>query len=537
MPAAREYGVKPTMSETFGEFLKKQLQKKGWSAEKLAKELSEDGGTVRAWVRGDRVPRLGHRGISQIVNLLDIQPSEKLENLQIESLKQRESEGRRKRIHKKAIEESIDEYLNPMTGFDDSSGDTKINDYRPKRTHGCIKGARKVAETMIAMVNGLPELPNSSNDQILVTFQSKNSIFFQEKELKNQWQKSLLYALNRGWRIKHLIRLDPAESKRTYEVISNSFKFFEVSERYQPRCFLQKHILNPPYGLFLLNNEGLIVFSSDRSDSVDSAIYTRDKNQLEILTNHYSQLINQTTPIFAEYESYEQGDFVQRIIKSDEEPGDRIIFSRRLSEITRPLEWYSPDSRWAKNLIDYLRENSPKHIDVSEHISHRRERAIKLEKYLQIDKYNCRYIYPKSCIENFIEAGQTHPYYFQANLDERIEQLERMSGLLKHSKYEMALLDSEQENGILERIKPSFCEVQGHHVFFMEFLYEDRTEPKKTTKWFLTEERVVVRAFQEYLSKVWNNIADENKNKYYVSEFLQQQIEKLKNQKLRPTQT
>jgi hypothetical protein len=512
----------------FGEFLKNQLsineRTKGWSAQRLAKELSEDGGTVRAWLRGTRIPSVHHPCIEKLSRILNIDSSE-IQKIQLEALKDKKKQGRPKTPQ--------NNYLDPLAELDCSATKVEIDDHRKIKSHGSLLGTRKLGETMISMVRNLPDVKDlisskgTYENQILLTFQSKNSIFYKEKDLNNEWQKSLLGAIHKGWKITHLIRLDPIESKRTFEFVSNSFRFFEGCGEYKPQCFNEKKILSPSYGLFLLPKDGLILFTSDNSDLADSAIYTNNSEQIEILRKHYLQLKEKTVSIFDEFDSYEQGNFVERIIKSDDEVGDRIIIARRLSEITRPIEWYDIKHRWAKELTKYLERTSPpgERIDFSEHIYHRKMRAKKLE---EIDsKYNCRYIYPRSVIENFIDGGKTHPYYFEATIDERIQQLERMCELLNYKTYQMALVGNEKEGNIYEKIKPSFCEVQGNHLFFMEFWYKGDEESQERVKWFSTQERVVVRAFQEYLSKIWDNIPDEHKDEYYVRSFLNDAIAKL----------
>jgi hypothetical protein len=522
------------MPQTFGEFLKIHLDRKKWSAEQLAKELSKngekiDGGIVRAWIRGVRIPRLGHKCIEQMTQLFSLDHPNELEKIQIESLKQRKS-GKKENFNQKKSREN---YIEPLTELDNLPAEIIINDYRPKQEHGSIQEYKKIGETMIAMINDVNKFQNNTSfekaftGEILMTFQSLQSIFYSDKKIKLQWHKSLLKAVNNGWKIIHLIRLEPGESKRTYEFVSNSFNLFEGPGHYEPRCFNQKTILRPSYGLFLLPNEGLTLFSAEVDSLVDSAIYTRDKQQLKILNNHYLRLKDKTTPIFQEYSSYEQKGFVEKILKSEDEPGDRIIFSRRLSEITRPLKWYDTDHPWAQALTAYLTKTGPKGINYSEHIAHRKARAEKIEKYLGYAKYSCKYIYPKSCFENFVKDGQHKPYYFKADIKQRIEQIERILELLKFDNYEIALVDGERPS-IYDRIKPSFCEVQGSHTFFMEFWYEGNDPSEKNSKWFLTEERLVVRSFQEYLSKIWKVIPDREKNKYDVIGFFEDQIEKLK---------
>jgi transcriptional regulator with XRE-family HTH domain len=508
-------------NNTFGDYLKYKLLEKKWSSERLALAISEDGGTVRAWVRGDRVPRLGHQSIKKIADLffLDL---EELESSQVRSLRERKIN-----IRKKSDKTIQDNYLKPLVKLE--TVDLNIEDNRPDADHGCICGSDNVAKLMISMLNAINNYgKNKRNVQILMTFQSRNSVFYLDEKLRIQWQNIQLDSIKNGFDITHIIRLDPSESKRTYEFVSNSFRFFGGPGEYEPMYSNSQKILSPSYGLLLLPQEGLILFSSQQPDVIDSAIYTRDKEQLKLLKGHYNQMKLQSTCIFKRYKSYEQGDLVEQLTTSDTEPGDRIIVSRRLSEITRPLAWYDKNHRWAQELIEYLKSSAPDNekIDFSLHIEHRKQRALRIEEHLKKNRYVCRYIYPISCLKNFIENGFTQPsYYFVATEEERIEQIERILDLLRYQYYEIALV----EDKIYEEIKPTFCEVQGNNIFLMEFSDERDEEVYQVakSKWLVARDKVVVRSFQEYLSKIWNSIQEVDKEKYRISEVLKQGIDLL----------
>jgi hypothetical protein len=507
---------------SFGNFLKDKITNKQWSSTELAKKINEDSGAVRAWVRGDRVPCIGHECIKKIADIF-FMDFEEVKNIQIQALTERKNSPKK---YSKKLGEGKN-LIDPLTRSVNPSEHQEIRDSRPDSDYGCIKGTKIIGETMISMLDKLSKEKDLANKEILLTFQSKDSIFNREKDLQNKWQNVQFNCIKNNFNITHLLRLDPNESKRTYEFVSSSLQFFEGTGKYNPMYLNSQKILLPSYGLFLLPEEGLILFTSQQPETMDAAIYTRDSEQLEILRNHYFQLKEQSTSIFKVYESYEQGDFVEELVNSDDEPGDRVILSRRLSEITRPTGWYNENHPWAKSLIKYLTETAPKDkkIDFSDHIDHRKKRAEKIESHLNQGKYICRYIYPRSCIKSFINNGCIQPHYFIPSKEERIEQLERMLDLLRYDQYEIALV----EDTIYETIKPSFCEVQGNNTFIMEFLEGQDGELDKISKckWLLAKDKVVVRSFQEYLSKIWNSIQETDKEKYRISEILRQGIKSL----------
>jgi hypothetical protein len=510
------------MESTFGEFLKNKLDSKGLSCNKFADLINEDGAQVRAWVRGARVPSTSHRSINKIVEVLSEDKS-KVEKLLSKSAKARKAHAREERGKKKT-----ENYVKSFATLENSSEDLIITDSRPKYNHGCIKGATAIAETMIAMLVEFGEKKNSPAKEILLTFQSKEGIFRGKERLQNKWQNAQFKCIKNGLNITHLIRLDSSERKRTYEFVSNSFQFFEGPGEYKPMYFEEPKVLIPSYGLFLLPEEGLILFSSEQENMLDSAIYTKDVEQLKILWNHYQQLKNQCSDIFRKYSSYEEGDFAQQLTKSDEELSDRIVLSRRLSEITRPLGWYNENHNWAKKTIEYLQETAPKNnrIDFSDHIKNRKRRAIRIEDHLKKEEYFCRYIYPKSHLEKFINNGFIQQYHFVASEEERIEQINRILFLLNnYKKYEIALV----EEDIYEKIKPLFCEVKGNSTFIMEFLdcKNSKLNQFPKSQWLLAKDRVIVGSFQEFSSKIWQNIKETDRDKYRIKEYLIQGVKRL----------
>jgi hypothetical protein len=489
------------------------------SCNQFAKQINEDGALVRAWVRGARVPSISHKSIEKIIEILS-EDKKKIEELLSKSAKTRKTYLREERSKK-----DTENYVKQLSTLENLSENLEIKDSRPKCDHGYIEGTKDIGETMIAMLVEFEGKKDSLSKEILLTFQSKEGIFQDKKELQNKWQNTQFKCIKNGFNITHLIRLDPSESRRTYEFVSNSFQFFEGPGEYKPMYFEEQKVLIPSYGLFLLPEEGLILFSSEQENILDSAIYTRDVKQLKILRNHYRQLENQSTDIFEKYQSYEEGDFVQQLANSDKELSDRVVLSRRLSEITRPLAWYDENHNWAKKIIKYLQKTAPKNkrIDFSTHIEHRRKRAIRIEDHLKKEEYFCRYIYPKSHIEKFIRYGYIQQSYFVASEEERIEQINRIIFLLnRYKKYEIALV----EEDIYDKIKPLFCEVKGSSTFIMEFLDCKNSESNQFLKsqWFLAKDRVVVRSFQEFSSKIWQNLKETDKDKYRIKEYLEQAV-------------
>lgn len=525
-----------TNQQTLSQFLKSKIheQKKKFQTEAIfVNKLKGDDGSIRQIIRGDRIPADKNPILKSMAELLDVE-EQTLLLCCIESRRQKRENSPSRNKPKKSVTnyKQVDNGIEPLTEGEAPPTNFNISNSLPKQKYATIEGSKKLACAIISILKKI-EKHDSGSNRVLLTFQSRDSLFGSDLALEREYQKSLVEALEKGWNIEHLIRLDSKHKQRTYEIVANSTRFFGQKGKYIPQYFQAKSVLTPPYGLLILpGKEALISLATNQPFYTDSAIYTKDQKQLAILESHFEQLQKQSEFIFQSYENYEQKKFVEALQEVDPEPGARIILTRRMSEITRPIEWYNNNSSWVKQLMNYLTKSSPD-TDFSNHIAHRKLRAETLQNHLEKGKDFYRYIYPKSCLETFANQGKTFvdksgtiPYYFEAKPDERIQQFNKIIDLLNYEKYQMALLDDETDTKLFSQMKPSFCEVQGHHAVLMEF-WTKNENGTGSSQWFFCNERVVASAFQDRFSELWNNIPDKCKDKEDIICWIKSKIRKL----------
>ena len=520
-----------------GQFIKKKLtEQKLEGVEKFAEGIC-DSGSFRQILSGRRVPKLGSELIKKIADKLNV-PFDEIEGYQIQSMKEKQTlRETSTQSKKKATQEELFEPLTPLPS--DNNLDLGEEGKRPNNGE-YIAGCQRLISTKIQILKDLftktKEQGLSEEEEkktIFIVFQGEQSIFSISKEYQNEYQSRLADVIAQGWNVKHLIRLDPNFLERTYEIASNSFRFLGNQGQYEPRYLNTRHILEPSYGIFMIyGEEGLISLSADEEKMADSAIYINNKDSLEILYKHCKQFEHRSKPIFKlDSPTYQRPDFVQAISEADSRAGDRYIISRRLTEITRPLSWYTKDHPWAQALLKYLKETGSEEVDLSNHIETRKERAASLLKYLDSDLYDCYYIYPKSTFDNFVDNGLNNPYYFTTSNELIIEQLEWILGLLKKERYHIALVGSDD----FPKIKPAFCEVQGNHLVFMESWEKNqfsndshKSNYSHRSRWHLADDPIIVRAFQNRLSQIWQSIDSDSKDKYLNDQFIRQKIGEVK---------
>lgn len=509
------------------DFLQERLKLQGLSATELAKRIARNGGTIRAIVSGTRVPKLRSDIMIEIANELNIEV-EAMDSYHLASIKDKKLKSSPKKPGRPSRQ--ISQLAEPLTDIGELKTTEDTQDYRPKT--GKIKSIPNIVELLnikIRILNDLLSEPVPENNHIFITFQGKKSIFEGHEDFGRKYQKSLEKVIAHGWNVIHLIRLDPLYRERTYEVVSNSFRFFGGKGDYSPRYFSSRSVLKAPYGLFLVSNrEAILSVSTEDYEAADSGIYIREKESINTLELHFKQLIKQTKPVFKVYQSYEQPEFVERLRIADREPGDHIVIARRLSEITRPLGWYDENHPWAKRLLEHLASTTlGAPPDLSRHIENRRRRAMQLRDCLDADRNQMyRYIYPRFILERFVEDGAPIPYFFKASKEYRRQQIKEMLKLLEKTNYEMALVEDDEED-VFHKIKPSFCEVQGSHFVMMESCKKN-PDGKSLSTWYVSEEPVVVRAFQEALSQMWAKIDPDYKDKFLVSTWLRRKLEQIK---------
>ena len=521
-----------------GQFIKDKLKEQQLvTAEKFADDLLCDPGSFRQILSGSRVPKLGSDLIKKIADKLNV-PFDEIEGYHIQSIKEKQKlRETNTQSQKKATQGELVEPLTPLQSNNNSSSALEKEVERPQNGES-IAGCKQLIATKIQILKDLFKTTQEKglhkeekNKTIFIVFQGEQSIFSIDKEYQNEYQSRLADVIVQGWNVKHLIRLDANFLKRTYEIASNSFRFLGNQGQYEPRYLNTRHILEPSYGIFLIyGQEALISLSANEEKMADSAIYINNKDSLEIIYKHYKQIENLSKPIFKHngLSSYEQKDFVKDLSEADQKTGDRYIISKRLTEITRPLSWYTEDHPWAQALLKYLKETGSKDFDLSKHIETRKDRAKSLLDYLDGDLYDCYYIYPKSTFNEFVDKGLNNPYYFTASKEQIIEQLDWILGLLKRKKYNLALVDSDK----FSRIQPAFCEVQGNHLIIMESWEKNQASNESNyphrSRWYLADDPIIVRAFQNRLSQIWQSIDADSKDKFLNSQFIEQKINSIK---------
>jgi len=538
----------------FGSFLHRELKcNRGESAQWLTNNIEQagiklDSSLVRHWIRGSRVPSLGHPAIAQIAKLLKKEEKE-VEGKQLEALKWNEEKKKQKKVKKSKKEQKPEPEL--LAKPDESPGTAKnllIKDCRKElqrpenknaKSHA-IEGARDVMETTISILESLPDVPSQPNKQqtsyeVLLTIQGQINLIEKFEDLEKRWYDAIKSALKKSWKVSHIVRIDN-KLERIKRIVSKILQLVGYEGNYELFYFNQKYVLPVAQSFLIIpsRNEGMMFYAGEQSEYVDSAIYIHDKAQIELIQKHFLQLKNVLEPVFLSYAKY--SEITETLSRADQQPGKRIVILKRLSDIQRPKDSYHPDSRWAKA---HKTSNAISSDELSLVLDTRKKRQENLE--IHSNNYCCKYIYTGGCLQNFVETGKDSPLEeYKATLKDRLEHLVQFNDFFNCQKYEMALLEeeiflplgkSESEAvppAIFPEIMPEFCEVQDDHLVLMQFWIKGNDGENLTSKWIIIREPIIVRAFYEYLSDKWEEIPNKRRDRFYVSRWFDREIEKIK---------
>jgi hypothetical protein len=559
-------------SNIFGSYLKARIDAlpKGMSSEQIAIDLkkhshenpeaSVSASLIRHWLNGTRIPKYKHPAIPLLAKIL---------KADLKELYRKQEEAYEDRAIRQN-EEHIQQGGKKATDILTSLATTKTNQIsKKKKKRPAIHGTKELMETAISVLNNLPDLyslpesqqPKSHKDKtVLFTVQGKISALQVVPELKSEWYGAIKSALNKGWHICHLIRVVEIEgdSQQLIDVITDILSFVGQKGDYLPKAFklafpvASSLMIAPSWDELDRKPEALISFAGKSIDYIDSAIYTNNLEQVEILRLYFEQLEETTEPIFDEFlppqkifsplPPNQNIELIKTLQEVTEQSNSQIVLIKRLTDIVKPMSWFQPDSRFSQHLQQSFGLSSQELLDL---LKVRKSRVKSLRSRLRNGTYSCKFIYMNGCVQSFSESSKlkllnTADGHFQPNSDERWEQLETMLQLLDTPTYEMALLEEEMFSleelfdppGFQDKlakidIQPHMCTVFDDNLVVMEILPPEVSDGTKNC-WLSISEKRIVTAFHEKLSELWDFIPPQRKDKKYIKRWIKQQQLKLR---------
>lgn len=523
---------------TFGVCLNELLIARGWSAARLSREISTDASYVRRWIRGERVPSLKSEFIAQIAYSLshgiDSRGSDKvrkdilrtltelgfsadvnkslrelltecLTSSQIYSLKLN-SEDRKIRSNR-----HDDDIMNILkhskTTFEKTLLSSAATHERSKLSvpFGFLQGRQAIIKAVIGLLHEAAHLEKP--EEILLTFQGDYDIP-EKSDLNKEWNQVFISVLQKGWNIRHLMRLNK-NVNRSFRIVSKIFHWIGYTGKYEPMYFSKYGTASPAFELMIVKNVGaLICFNAGESDYVDTALYIHQKEAMEALTGYFNKLAANTQPILdlLSIEEY----FYQTTVK-DKTPNNHYLCFHDLHMLTYPYQI------WCR----YLQRTIADPLVIAQHASRIKSRLESF--YEQIERYKYRIICPTKAVEYLVKCNR---YYIQGKYQEPtkediIEHIRHLIHLLEtYHNLELALLEDNQK----DLLSPRNWEVKGEHSVFMSLYGVTDAEYEENKMYISISEGTIASTFQDYYNELWDRITPRCKDKAQVIAWLKQQM-------------
>jgi transcriptional regulator with XRE-family HTH domain len=523
---------------TFGKCLNELLLARGWSSAQLSREISTDASYIRRWIRGERVPSLKSEFIAQIAYSLsyDIDKrggtalrssllnsltemgfsfhSEKplreiltecLTASQIYSLKlSLEERKKRSSIHDDNIRDIL-RYSRLAYESSASSFPIMTDEVSHSAPYGFLQGRKTVLKTIISMLN---EASNSDTpEEILLTFQGDYDIS-ERSDLNKEWNQAFISVLQRGWNIRHLMRLSK-NMNRSFKIISKIFHWMGYKGKYEPSYFSKYGTVSPAFELIIIKNIGaLVCFNSGENEFVDTGLYIRRKEALEALTSYFNKLAANTQPLV---NLLCTDDYFAQTTVKEKTPGDHYICFHDFHTITYPYKtWYN-----------YLHRTISDPIELKQHTDRIKSRLESF--YDQVNRYRYRIICPAVAIEYLVKSSRYYTYskYRDATKEDIVEHLKHLIKLLEtYPNFEFALLDENQ----MDLLSPRNWEVKGESSVFMSLYPVSDMQCEETLKYISISEGTIASSFKDYYNDLWERITPRCKDKTQVIAWLKRQM-------------
>ena len=387
---------------------------------------------------------------------------------------------------------------------------------------------KRVLEKAIQLVVSAPALPKPHCEKMYLAFQGADDIFDLFPELRSDWWHALRTALNRGWDIIHLVRLNE-DPNRTLILVTDVLELLGAPGEYIPLYF-------PRYGplqtheLLLVPTIGALEFyTTKQPHHMDAASFYPMGDHLQVRYEYLTQLSRMTLPLLQIYPPDKEFDFQTIIAGTEEKAGGKFLFKDGLSRLTFPLPLHE----------QYLRKGGCPEEEIRWQDRHLRSRRDSFG--AQVEKHKILNICPRSAVERLVRDGELsradafceNDYRaYKPTKAERRKHLANVVHLLStYKNFELALPTDEELQSFMphchtrgsESLYPFWQVKEGHNVVIEAWYWEEEEEKPKGPSLVITE-RVFVESFWKYSENLWNRISPQSKDKEWVKQWLRDQV-------------
>lgn len=496
----------------------------------LAYALGVDPSLVRRWLRGEGLPQ--PKIVGEIADVLALSQEEKRRLMEVYS----QTRKRFARPSRRAEE------LEAVSGLTARAGASQRGLPAPSplapdsaSTHlptagAALHGASTVASAIISLLN--EAATRQKPGAIYLTYNGSTSLM-DAAQMDAPFEFAMRKCLQKGWNLRHSIRLDKTDTLRTINTIKMLLSYSGLRGKHEPYYLTDSGPLPVPYDLLVIPGIGaMLCFATRQADHLDAGIFLSwkdQKDQVALLEQHAAQLFEapQAKPLLRSF-SLENGkdewQLIQVLADLEREGGTRFVMKLDgLSAVTRPPSFYLPESHlleWRPSeeraqLVDAMivRWQAFKHNALS-------------------DSY--RDVCSRSSVMRYVEHGifaHDDTDFTGGDRENRIateserrDHLENVIRMLNdHKNYELALVDEAEEKQMLHGTQ--WEAVSDHGVVLYVTAHDE--QGAETLIGLAITEPSVVKAFQAYGRQIWESISLANRDREQVIAWLKKQLEVL----------
>ena len=157
-----------------------------------------------------------------------------------------------------------------------------------------MRGPRAALEAAIEILATAPP-PRSLDQTIQLTWQGEGALDPFNPPFGTDWVYEMRGALARGWKVKHIWRLN-RDISRSVTLVQTMLDL--VGAGAYESFFIPKHeTLQTPFDLLIVpDHAAALFFATADGSTVDSAVVTRDPAQIALFSAHFDLLAKSAQP-------------------------------------------------------------------------------------------------------------------------------------------------------------------------------------------------------------------------------------------------
>ena len=362
---------------------------------------------------------------------------------------------------------------------------------------GPISGPRDLGKIAVSLIS---RAAIRRLGPVLMTFTGRDDLYDQFADLRASLDQAILAALEAGLKVHHLWSIDRHDKSRLIEFVREILR--RLSRRYPgeyiPSIFRRDGYSVPPHDLLITPEAALLMLGTSQPHAVDRAILTTNQDVISVYREYFGQLRGQTRklvemisrrsstgPMYSTWQS----DWEGYINKLENVPGDRFLFKRGLSALTRPEPEYRPGSSWWCHYEDKL--------DVQRLSNLRIQRLTAFQK--QIATYHFEDICPISALDEFVSRftlpkdEEESTVGSEAPGEDILARLRHVRVMLDHPHYRLLLAAPSEEVGL----PPINWVVKGDTVLLETVEQSYRDDHEEVYSGFVLTEPTIADSFRQ----------------------------------------